>query len=269
MGGYVKLYRSIEQWEWYTDIPTKTLFLHCLIKANHRPNKWHGITIEPGTFVTSYSKLARETGLSVKQVRTALNHLKSTSEVAHETTSEYSVITIVKWSDYQVLDDEQGTPEDMPMGNQRASEGQAKGKQRATNNNDKNTKNEKNDKEVKNGGHFTPPTLDQLKAFILENGYDLVDPQRFMDYYISVGWKVGRNSMKDWKATVRQWQAREKERKPGRFNRIVEPIPDYDAASKSETKVTKKMTPEEIEELKATLKAFGAPEEHIKNMIVE
>lgn len=52
---------------------------------------------------------------------------------------------------------------------------------------------------------FTAPTLVEVKAYCDErkNG---VNPQRFIDYYSSNGWKVGRNPMKDWKAAVRTWE---------------------------------------------------------------
>jgi hypothetical protein len=52
---------------------------------------------------------------------------------------------------------------------------------------------------------FIPPTVDEVKAYCEErkNG---VDYQRFIDYYTANGWKVGKNSMKDWKATVRTWE---------------------------------------------------------------
>ena len=49
------------------------------------------------------------------------------------------------------------------------------------------------------------PTLEQIKAYCLERKNN-VDAQRFLDYYESNGWKVGRNPMKDWKATVRTWE---------------------------------------------------------------
>lgn len=51
---------------------------------------------------------------------------------------------------------------------------------------------------------FVPPTLDEVAAFVQEIG-GKVDPQRFLDYYASNGWMVGRNHMRDWKATVRRW----------------------------------------------------------------
>ena len=53
--------------------------------------------------------------------------------------------------------------------------------------------------------HFSPPSLDEVKAYCAERGND-VDPQRWMDYYQSNGWKVGKNQMRDWKAAVRSWE---------------------------------------------------------------
>lgn len=116
---------------------------------------------------------------------------------------------------------------------------------------------------------FSPPTIDELNEFIKENQYSLVDPQRFIDYYTSVGWRVGRNPMKDWKAAVRQWNAREKDRKPNRQKRIVEPIPDWYSMQNTEPKKKDPLTDEEIDDLKKTLKKFGASEDSIKDLIVE
>ena len=51
---------------------------------------------------------------------------------------------------------------------------------------------------------FKAPGVDEVRAYAAENGYNL-DAERFVDYYTSNGWKVGRNPMKDWKAAVRNW----------------------------------------------------------------
>lgn len=57
---------------------------------------------------------------------------------------------------------------------------------------------------------FSPPGVDDVAAYCNENGY-AVDPQRFVNYYTSNGWMVGRNKMKDWKAAVRTWAAKDKQ----------------------------------------------------------
>lgn len=56
---------------------------------------------------------------------------------------------------------------------------------------------------------FKKPTLDELKDYIEEASLT-IDPSQFIDYYESVDWKVGRNKMKDWKATIRNWERRNK-----------------------------------------------------------
>lgn len=57
---------------------------------------------------------------------------------------------------------------------------------------------------------FSPPSLDEVQAYIAERG-SAVDAQQFIDFYASKGWMVGKNRMKDWKAAVRTWEKRRKE----------------------------------------------------------
>jgi hypothetical protein len=98
---YIKLFRSMTDWEWYTDVNTKVLFIHCLIKANWRAGSWHGYKYERGQFITSIPTLARETGLTERQVRTALKHLKVTGEVTDWHDNRIRVITVVSYDKYQ------------------------------------------------------------------------------------------------------------------------------------------------------------------------
>lgn len=60
------------------------------------------------------------------------------------------------------------------------------------------------DKETKRK-RFVPPTLEEVQAYCYERNND-VDAERFIDYYTSNGWLVGKNKMKDWKAAVRTWE---------------------------------------------------------------
>lgn len=53
------------------------------------------------------------------------------------------------------------------------------------------------------------PTVWEVENFCRTQGLQLVDAQRFVDYYEANGWKVGRNPMRSWQAAARNWQRRE------------------------------------------------------------
>ncbi len=135
--GYICLYRQITEWEWYQNPNTFRVFLHCLLKANFTDGRFEGREIKRGQFVTSLDHLSKDTKLSVKEIRTALDHLQRTGELASESCNRYRVITIVKYDEYQM--------EGKQNGKQTASEGQAEGKQGASKGqqykNDNNNKN--------------------------------------------------------------------------------------------------------------------------------
>lgn len=99
--GFIQLHRKFMNWEWYDDIPTKVLYLHCILRANFKEGKWHGIETKRGQFITSIKSLSNETGLSEQQTRTALKKLKSTHEITCQSTSRNTVITINNYDEYQ------------------------------------------------------------------------------------------------------------------------------------------------------------------------
>lgn len=101
---YVKISRKILEWEWYTDANTKVLFLHILLKANWKDGRFQGVEVPRGSFVTSLQNLAAETGLTVRNVRTALKHLENTGEVTSNRHAKFSVITVKNYDRYQSSD---------------------------------------------------------------------------------------------------------------------------------------------------------------------
>jgi hypothetical protein len=56
---------------------------------------------------------------------------------------------------------------------------------------------------------FVKPTIEQLEAYMEERGMNNI-ANRFYDHYEANGWKIGKNSMKDWKASVRTWEPNHK-----------------------------------------------------------
>lgn len=69
------------------------------------------------------------------------------------------------------------------------------------------------DKPPKTRTVFTPPTLDEVRAYCRERG-GKVNAERWFDHYTSNGWMVGKNRMKDWKAAVRKWENSPYDSKP-------------------------------------------------------
>lgn len=101
MTGWIKIHRQMEKWEWYRDIPTKCLFIHILLSANHEPGRFMGHEIPIGSFPTGLHSLSENSGLTISQVRTALEKLENTQEIAIKKNNKFSIISVTKWSIYQ------------------------------------------------------------------------------------------------------------------------------------------------------------------------
>jgi DNA replication protein DnaD len=152
---YVKMFRKLVFWEWYTDVNTTKLFLHCLLMANWQPGRWRGISYKKGQFFTSISNLSKETGLTVREVRTALDHLMSTNEVTSQTTSRYTLITVVNFEKYQGKRQTERQTNDTQNDTQNDKQPTNKRQQ------NKNNKNNKNEKEE----YTAPPESEQNENY--------------------------------------------------------------------------------------------------------
>lgn len=75
--------------------------------------------------------------------------------------------------------------------------------------------NTRDDKEILNNKllsikkKFKKPTLEEISAYCVERKNN-VNPEKFLNYYESNGWRVGKNPMKDWKACIRTWEQNNK-----------------------------------------------------------
>ena len=173
MSGWIKLHRQFLDWEWYGDINASRLFLHLLLRANHEDKKWCGQMVKRGQILTGRKALSEETGLSEKMIRTALNKLIKTNEVAIKSTTKNSMITIIKWEKYQQSGQQSGQ--------EGANEGPTKGQQRATN------KNVKNNKNIKNNNILEKPDDEKSeKARRLKTDWKLSEKDR--DYARDRNW---------------------------------------------------------------------------------
>ena len=204
---YVKLYRKFIGWEWYQDVNTKVLFLHCLLRANWKPGRWQGIEYKAGQFITSLRMLSKETGLTVDQVRTAIKHLKATGEITDFSQANFRIITVKNWHLYQT--DTKPNPRPVPDQSQTVPNRY------------------KNYRTIEDKNMYTPhtpPTFEEVQDYCFQNGYQNTDIEAFMAYNEAQNWKM------DWKKALVLWAKKDKDRGKRSGNQFANMIrhDDYD-----------------------------------------
>lgn len=206
-GGFVKLYRSLLNWEWYDDINTKTVFLHLLLTVSIEDSKWHGITVKRGSRVSSFSALSKEVKLSERQVRTAISHLESTGEVTRYKYPKFTVFSINNFDKWQSAT---GSPTEYRQGSDKVATEYRQQYKKVKESKEDNISFFLSENQPKNLSTVsTIPTFEEVKAYIEEIG-STVDAQRFYSTYTAQGWKTKNGSpITDWKSTVRHWQSTE------------------------------------------------------------
>lgn len=213
VGGYIKLHRQLLDWEWWDDSKMVQIWVYFLLRANYQDSVWHGITIPSGSFIASLDMISKDTHLSVREVRTCLNKLKTTGEVTIKTTNRYSIITICKYDIYQFVNDDSDKPNDTLPDKQETSKRQTRDKQATTDNNNKEYKETKEEiiKENTNVSKKKDFSLDKaredlkssIKPYVDKYGKDMCNDffeywseptqnGKKMRYQLERTWEIGR-----------------------------------------------------------------------------
>jgi len=217
--GFMQLTRNIDSWGWYRDSNTFRVFFHLLLKANWKESTYMGNKIERGSLVTGRKQLAVELDISEQNVRTALSHLQSTNEITIKSTNKFSIVTICEYDSWVGVENQTNQQD-----NQQSANNQPTNNQQLTTIEELIKENKLLKEELAKASKkkvspvFVPPTIEEVDAYIKEQGYHF-DASAFIDFYESKGWYVGKNKMKEWKAACRTW---EKNRKND-FQRGIQP----------------------------------------------
>ena len=180
--GWIKLYRSSIQNPAFQKPHTWHYFQYCLLKANHTDKSilWNKeeIIIERGCFITGRKEAAKETGLSQRNVRTALLTLHNLGMIEKSTTKSTNKYTYIKICNYDIYQQQ-----DIPSVQQVTSKRPASDQQVTTNKNEKNEKNEKKlysesvyltdheyQKLIDQFGEITKEKIETLNLYILSKG---------------------------------------------------------------------------------------------------
>ena len=192
MSGWIKLDREItshwifeDSWKFRNWIDLLTLVNHSEQKVNIKGTV---LTCYRGQTLCSLDTFARRWKCDKSKVRRFLKLLQDDSMIELKTEHITTRLTICNYDTYQG----EGNADETEMKRKRH-----KDETQMTPN--KNDNNEKKERSI-----FKAPSLEDLNAFCLENNLEL-NASDFLNYYDSNGWMVGKNKMKDWKATVRRW----------------------------------------------------------------
>jgi DNA replication protein DnaD len=158
LNGWIKIHRKMLDWEWYSEKNVLILFIHILLKASFKETNWKGVSIKRGQLITSRTHLSEETGLTVQQVRTCLDKLKSTNEITIKTTNRFTVITVENYTLYQDVEQKDNQQNNQNFTNQITTSKEGKESLR-------NIYSAKPNSKSKNGFHNFNTSRDNVKDF--------------------------------------------------------------------------------------------------------
>lgn len=113
--GWIKLHRKLKQKAFSSKPQYLALWIHLLLSANHSGQEfmWNGktITIQEGQFITGRKELSKQCGIPESSVERLLTFFEKERQIEQQKTTKYRLITILKWSEYQSLDNKRTTSE--------------------------------------------------------------------------------------------------------------------------------------------------------------
>lgn len=205
--GWIKLHRSLLHNGLWDKKPFSEgqAWIDLLLLANSEDKEsfYQGqmVTFKRGTVNRSILSLADRWGWDRKKVRKFLKILEIEKMATTKASTHGTTITIVNYEVYQ----DSGTTK-------RTTNEPTMGQPLPTNKNNKNNKNiniNKKESSEDKPRRFTPPTVEEVRAYCLER-HNNVNPESFVSFYSSKNWYVGKTKMSDWKQAVITWEIRDK-----------------------------------------------------------
>lgn len=213
--GWICLHRQLQDcvlWEKPEPFDCRSAWIDLLLLANHEDKKvlvsGEEQVIRRGQRLVSTIKLADRWHWSVNKVRRYLSLLEKLEMITTKRTPNGTTLTIVNYERFQNMGTTDDTANETTYGITGELPPSISGETQTTIiNNENNENNENNNRGRKK---FTPPSLEEVQAYVFEKNIN-IDAEAFFDHFTSNGWLVGgKSKMKDWKAAVRNWERNER-----------------------------------------------------------
>ena len=237
--GFITLSRQLLDWRFAQFPYAVALWVQLIMRANWKDSWFMGERIPRGSLATSMANLAEQTGMDERTVRRWLKKFEEDGQITRKATNRFTIINITNYRAFQDIPEDRVSErlsEQMPE--QVSNQMPERVSEQVSNNRTKKQGNKETKKQV-----FIRPSLDDVRQYARENSLS-VDPERFYDYYEANGWTInGKAQMKDWKAAMRNWSRREKDKPAGH---VVIKKPDYILTDEEREERAKKMTLEDL-----------------------
>ena len=211
--GWISLHRKIQECDiWLDDEPfdRRSAWIDLILSANHEDKGMifdgHQIVVQRGQLITSVRKLSAKWRWGKDKTLAYLRLLEELQMIERKSDSRKTLLSIVNYDIYQNGElnkqtvNRHSTDSEQTLSRHSADTDPP---QTIMNNN------ENNKNKINNKGRFVKPSVEEIRAYCLERNNG-INAQQFFDYYESKGWMIGKNHMKDWKASVRTWENRRK-----------------------------------------------------------
>lgn len=198
--GYVPLWRKTEDSAVFRNAELLQLWILLLIRTTHKPYVasvptgigFTDVSLQPGDVLFGRYEFAKRLRCPPGSIPKRIQKLISLGNITTKSNTHYSIISIINWDIYAEA-----------LNNKKQPRKQAGNKQE-THTSIINTETQ-DQEQGGTGKRFRPPSLDDVTQYCKERG-NTINPKLFIDKYTANGWMVGKNKMKDWKATVRTWE---------------------------------------------------------------
>jgi hypothetical protein len=202
---WIKVHRKLQN-HWLFENPNYTnIWLVMLFNAQWETRKRvrDGIIVEVqrGELVMSYKTIALRSYTTEKMVRNFIMHAKKDGMIESKQGTKTAHLTIINYNKLQGHENETGRD----SGTIRAQSGRDKGAIIRSKEGKKERIEEQIDSVSMRSRAFTRPSCQEILDYFIELGSTQEEANKFFDHYTANGWKVGKNAMKDWKATARNW----------------------------------------------------------------
>lgn len=211
MDGWIKLHRKIMDNPFYLSEPFTRMqaWIDLLLLANHKEGffyvRGNKVIIKRGQVGTSSRTLASRWQWSRGKVERFLKELEESNQIEPQKNNVITLLSICNYDEYQSSE-----PQTEPQTDHRKTTDEPQTDPNKNVNKEKNKKNDNNIGKAETAKRFTPPTIEEVQIYISEKGYS-VDAEKFVAFYQSKNWMVGKNKMKDWRAAILTWEKSDKQ----------------------------------------------------------